>query len=67
MEKTRGKDEWKTFRFYPGGVCLLGESFRVEVDSDTMVEDSGWKALLDEVVDVCAHGRRGNYLGKMDC
>ena len=66
MEKRRSKDERKTLRFYPGGVRALGESFRVEVDSDTVVEDSWWEACLDEVVGTCAHGRRGNYLGRMD-
>lgn len=67
MEKRRDKDEWKTLRFYPGGVRALRERFRVKVDSDTVVEDSGWKASLDEVVGAYAHGRWGKYFGRMDC
>ena len=67
VEKTRGKDEGKTLWVCPGGVRPLRESFRVDVDSETMIEDSGWKASLDEVVGACAHGRRWDYLGLVDC
>ena len=56
MEKTRGKDEGKTLWFYSRGVRALGESFGVEVDSDTVVEDFWWEASLDEVVGACANG-----------
>ena len=41
---------------------MFGERLGVEVDSDTTVEGSGWKAPLVEVVGGRAHGRRGNYL-----
>ena len=66
VEKTRGKKEGKTLWVYPRGFRASCERFRVEVDSDTVVEDSGWKAPLDEVIGTRAHGRRGNYLGRRD-
>ena len=67
MEKTRGKEEGKALWLYPGGVRALGEGFGVEVDSDSVVEDSWGQASLDEVVGACAYWSRRNYVRRMGC
>ena len=55
MEHTCRKEERETVGSYPRGVRALSEGLGVEEDSEAMIEDCWWQALLDEVVGTCAH------------
>lgn len=67
MEETCCKEEGEPVGSYPEGSRALGEGLGVEVDSKAVIEDCGWKTLLDEVVGACTHGGWGNYVGPIDC
>ena len=67
VEETGDEEEGETVGSYPGGVCALGEGLGVEVDSEAVVENCGWEALLDEVVGARAHRGWWDYVGRIDC
>lgn len=67
VEETRDKEEGETVGSYPGGLGALGEGLGIEVDSEAVVKDCGWEALLDEVVGARAHRGLGDYVGRIGC
>lgn len=66
VEKTGCEEEGETIGMQPGGVRVLGEGVRVEVDAEAVVEDCGWEALLGEVVGACADGGLGDEVWKSE-